>query len=56
PIVVIGDVFKKKVNNIDETHELTDAANVDAIYHTVDCTTIVIHEDMELRYKSILTI
>ena len=56
PIVVIGDVFKKKVNNIDETHELTDAANVDATYHTVDCNTIVLNEDMELRYRSILII
>ena len=54
PIAVVADVFKKKVNNIDETHEL--AGNVDATYHTVDCDTIVLNEDMELRYKSILTI
>jgi len=54
PIVVAADVFKKKVNNIDETHEL--AGNVDTTYHTVDCDTIVLNEDMELRYLSILTI
>lgn len=54
PIAVVGDVFKKKVNNIDETHEIS--GNVDATYHTLDCATIVIHEDMEIRYKSILTI
>ena len=54
PIVVAADVFKKKVNNIDETHEL--AGNVSATYHTVDCDTIVLNEDMLLKYKSILTI
>lgn len=54
PIVVVGDVFKKKVNNIDETHEIS--GNVDATYHTLDCDTIVLHEDMEIRYLSILTI
>ena len=54
PIAVAADVFKKKVNNIDETHEL--AGNVNATYHTVDCDTVVLNEDMELRYKSILTI
>ena len=54
PIAVVADVFKKKVNNIDETHEL--AGNVSATYHTVDCAVIVLNEDMELRYKSILTI
>ena len=54
PIVVAGDVFKKKVGHTDETHEL--AGNVDATYHTVDCATIVVNEDMLLKYKSILTI
>lgn len=54
PIVVVGDVFKKKVNNIDETHEIS--GNVSATYHTLDCDTIVLHEDMEIRYRSILTI
>ena len=54
PIAVIGDVFKKKVNNIDETHEI--AGNVSATYHTVDCATVVANEDMLLKYKSILTI
>ena len=53
PIAVVADVFKKKVNNIDETHEL--AGNVSATYHTVDCDTIILNEDMELRYNSILT-
>jgi len=54
PIVAAADVFKKKVNNADKTAEL--AGNVDTTYHTVDCDTIEANEDMELRYKSILTI
>jgi len=54
PIVVVGDVFKKKVNNEDKTSELS--GNVSAVYHTVNCATIVANEDMLLKYKSILTI
>lgn len=54
PIVVAGDVFKKKVNNEDKTSELS--GKVSATYHTVDCATIVANEDMMLKYKSILTI
>jgi len=54
PIVLASDVFKKKVNNEDKTSELS--GKVSATYHTVDCATIVANEDMELRYKSILTI
>lgn len=54
PIVVTGDVFKKKVNNEDKTSELS--GKVNATYHTVDCATIVANEDMLLKYKSILTI
>ena len=54
PIVVIGDVFKKKVNHEDKTSELS--GKVSATYHTVDCATIVAFEDMLLKYKSILTI
>lgn len=54
PIVVTSDVFKKKVNNADKTSELS--GNVSAVYHTVNCGTIVANADMELRYKSILTI
>ena len=54
PIVVAGDVFKKKVNNEDKTSELS--GKVSATYHTVDCATIVANEDMLLKYKSILTI
>ena len=54
PIVVVGDVFKKKVNNEDKTSELS--TKVNATYHTVDCATIVENEDMALKYKSILTI
>jgi len=53
-IAVAADVFKKKVNNIDEIHEI--AGNVDTTYHTLDCDTIVLNEDMEIRYRSILTI
>ena len=54
PIVVVSDVFKKKVNNEDKTSELS--GNVSAVYHTVNCATIVANEDMLLKYKSILTI
>jgi hypothetical protein len=54
PIVIVGDVFKKKVNNEDKTSELS--GKVSATYHTVDCATIVANEDMLLKYKSILTI
>ena len=54
PIVVVGDVFKKKVNNEDKTSELS--TKVNATYNTVDCATIVVNEDMMLKYKSILTI
>jgi len=54
PIVVAGDVFKKKVNNEDKTSELS--TKVSATYHTVDCADIVANEDMLLKYKSILTI
>jgi len=54
PIVVVGDVFKKKVNNEDKTSELS--GKVSATYHTVDCATVVANEDMLLKYKSILTI
>jgi len=54
PIVVVGDVFKKKVNNEDKTSELS--GKVSATYHTVDCATVIANEDMLLKYKSILTI
>lgn len=54
PIMVAGDVFKKKVNNEDKTSELS--TKVSATYHTVDCATVVANEDMLLKYKSILTI
>jgi len=54
PIVSTADVFKKKVNNEDKTSELS--GKVSATYHTVDCATIVVNEDMMLKYKSILTI
>lgn len=54
PIMIAGDVFKKKVNNEDKTSELS--GKVNATYHTVDCATIVANEDMLLKYKSILTI
>ena len=54
PIVMTGDVFKKKVNNEDKTSELS--GKVSATYHTVDCVTIVANEDMQIKYKSILTI
>ena len=54
PIVAVGDVFKKKINNEDKTAELS--GKVSATYHTVDCATILVNADMELRYKSILTI
>ena len=54
PIVVAGDVFKKKVNNEDKTSELS--GKVSVTYHTVDCVTVVANEDMLLKYKSILTI
>ena len=53
PITATGDVFKKKVNNADKTSELS--GNVNITYHTVDCATIVANEDMEIRYKCILT-
>ena len=54
PIVLAADVFKKKVNNEDKTSELS--TKVSATYHTVDCATVVVNEDMLLKYKSILTI
>ena len=54
PIVVTGDVFKRKVNNEDKTSELS--GKVSATYYTVDCATIVAFEDILLKYKSILTI
>ncbi|MBA7553191.1 hypothetical protein ES705_45778 [subsurface metagenome] len=54
PIVVVGDVFKKKINNEDKTSELSE--KVSATHHTVDCGTVVENEDMLLKYKSILTI
>jgi hypothetical protein len=53
PITSAGDVFKKKVNNADATSELS--GKVSAVYHTVDCATIIANKDMELRYKSVLT-
>ena len=54
PIVVAGDVFKKKINNEDKTSELSE--KVSATYHTVDCATVMANEDMLLKYRSILTI
>lgn len=54
PIVVAGNVFKKKVNNEDKTSELS--GKVSATYHTVDCADILANEDMLLKYRSILTI
>ena len=54
PIVVAADVFKKKINNEDKTSELS--GKIDTTYHTVDCSTIIVNEDMLLKYKSILTI
>jgi hypothetical protein len=53
PITSAGDVFKKKINNADATSELS--GKVSAVYHTVDCATIIANKDMELRYKSVLT-
>jgi len=47
-------VYKKKVNTLDETHEL--AGNVNATYYTVDCGVIVNHEDMEIRYLCVMTL
>ena len=44
----IASVYKKKVNNVDKTSELT--GNVDATYHTVNCTPVLANQDMELRY------
>ena len=54
PITSAADVFKKKVNTEDKTSELS--GKVSTVYHTVDCETIENYEDMELRYKSVLTI
>ena len=54
PIVVVGDVFKKKVGNEDKTSELS--GKVSAVYHTVNCATIMANADMLLKYRSILTI
>jgi len=54
PITSAADVYKKKVNNADATAELSGKVNV--TYHTVDCATVVANEDMEIRYKSVLTI
>jgi len=54
PITSAADVYKKKVNNADATAELS--GKVSTTYHTVDCATIVNYEDMEIRYKSVLTI
>lgn len=54
PITSTADVYKKKVNNADATAELS--GKVSTTYHTVDCATIVANEDMEIRYKSILTV
>ena len=44
----ISSVYKKKVNNVDKTSELT--GNVDATYHTVNCAPVLANQDMELRY------
>lgn len=54
PITSAADVFKKKVNTEDKTSELS--GKVNTTYHTVDCATIENYEDMEIRYKSVLTI
>ena len=54
PITSAADVYKKKVNNADVTAELS--GKVNTTYHTVDCATVVANEDMEIRYKSVLTI
>jgi len=54
PITSAADVYKKKVNNADATAELS--GKVNTTYHTVDCATIENYEDMEIRYKSVLTI
>jgi len=54
PITSAADVYKKKVNNADKTAELS--GKVNTTYHTVDCATVVANEDMEIRYKSVLTI
>jgi hypothetical protein len=53
PITSAADVFKKKINNEDKTSELS--GNVNITYHTVDCGTVVANEEMEIRYKCILT-
>ena len=53
PIAGASNVFKKKVNNEDKTGEL--AGNVNATYHTVDCATVALYQDMELRYICIST-
>lgn len=54
PIVAANAVYKKKINNEDKTSELI--GKVDATYHTVDCATIGVDKEMEIRYNVILTL
>lgn len=44
----VDNVFKKKVNNEDKTSEIS--TKVSKTYHTLDCATIVVNEDMTIWY------
>lgn len=44
----VDNVFKKKVNNVDKSDEIS--GNVSKVYHTLDCNPIVANEDITIWY------
>jgi len=44
----VDNVFKKKVNNIDGSNEIS--GNVSKVYHTLDCATIEANENITIWY------
>jgi len=44
----VDNVFKKKVNNVDESDEIS--GNVSKVYHTLNCATIQANEDITILY------
>jgi len=48
PVDNVDNVFKKKVNNIDESDEIS--GKVSKVYHTLDCATIVANEEITIWY------
>lgn len=48
-IINASNIIKKKVNDIDKSSEISD--NVDLTHDTIDCATIILHDDITIWTK-----